>query len=121
MLTRRAVLLHRNNKAVPSHHEALSNLGGFLGDTVLHEMSPLAKDMMDIETPFPDAPHTMWLSPGDRMNRKVVLKPPPNEEVVKALTHEGILEIGSVVEEKLEQHIRERINAAKKEVEDFER
>lgn len=121
MLTRRALLMHKDNKSVPSHHEAMSNLGTFLGETVLNEMSPVAKEMMGIDKPFPVAPKTVWLSPDDRTHGNIILKPPPNDDVIKALAHEGILEIGSTVEAKLEKHWLERIRAAKKEVEDFER
>ncbi|XP_037047804.1 FK506-binding protein 5-like isoform X2 [Bradysia coprophila] len=119
VLNRRASLL--DNKTVPVHHETMSNLGTFLGETVLSEMSPIAKEMMHLDKPFPVAPKTVWLSPSDRNNGKFVLKPPPNEDVIKALTHEGILEIGSTVEKKLEEHWQTRIKEAKKEVEDFER
>lgn len=119
MLTRRADLLY--NKTVPSHDEAMSHLGTFLGEIVLNEMTPMAKEMMGIGTPFPVAPKKVWLPPSDRMDGKIVLKPPPNEDVIKALTHEGILEIGSTVEERLEKIWQEKLKAAKKEVEDFER
>lgn len=121
MLIRRAVLLHSDNKTVPTHHEAISNLGFFLGETVLNEMSPMAKEMMGVGIPFPVAPKTVWLTPSDRIDDNIVLKPPPNEDVIKALTHEGILEIGSTVEDRLEKQWQARIKAAKKEVEDFER
>lgn len=121
MLKRRASLLHKDNKSVPEHHEVMANLGFFLGETILNEMSPMAKKMMGIDKPFPLAPKTVWLSPGDRIDGNIVLKPPPNDDVIKALTHEGILEIGSTLEGKLEKHWLARIKAAKKEVENFER
>lgn len=121
MLIRRVALQHPDNKTVPSQHEAMSNLGFFLGETILNEMSPIAKEMMGIGTPFPVAPKTVWLTPSDRIDGNIVLKPPPNEDVIKALTHEGILEIGSTVEQRLEKHWQAKIKAAQKEVEDFER
>lgn len=121
LLERRATLLNPGNKTVPAHHEAMSNLGKFLGETVLNEMSPMAKEMMRIDRPFPVDPKTVWLSPSDKIDGNIMLKPPPNDDVIKALTHEGILEIGSSVEEKLEKHFQARVKAAKKEVEDFER
>lgn len=121
VLNRRANLLHKDNKAVPAHHETISNLGLVLGETVLNEMSPLAKEMMCIDTPFPTAPKTLWISPKDRIDNDIFLKPPPNEDVIKALTHEGILEIGATLEQRLEKHLQAKIKAMKKEVEDFER
>lgn len=121
MLKRRASLLHKDSKSVPEHHEVMSNLGFFLGETILNEMSPMAKEMMGIDKPFPVPPKTVWLPPVDRIDGNIVLKPPPNDDVIKALTHEGILEIGSTLEERLEKHWLGRIKAAKKEVEDFER
>lgn len=121
MLKRRASLLHKDSKSVTEHHEVMSNLGFFLGETILNEMSPMAKEMMGIDKPFPVPPKTVWLPPGDRIDGNIVLKPPPNDDVIKALTHEGILEIGSTLEERLEKHWLGRIKAAKKEVEDFER
>lgn len=121
MLNRRASLLHKYNKNVPEHLETMLNLGIILGETVLSGMSPMAKEMMNIDKPFPVAPKTVWLPPGDRIEGNIVLKPPSNDDVIKALTHEGILEIGSTVEERLEKHFQARIKAAKKEVEDFER
>lgn len=121
MLNRRATLLHGDNKTVPTHQEALTNLGDFLGEIVLNEMSPMAKEMMGVGKPLSAAPKTVWLSPEDRIVGNIVLKPPPNEDVIKALTHEGILVIGSTVEERLENHWEARIKAARKEVEDFER
>lgn len=119
MLSRRDNLL--DSKTVPARHEATSNLGIFLGETVLNEMSPMAKEMMRIDRPFPVAPKTMWLSPADQNDGKRILKPPPNEGVIKALTHEGILEIGSTVEKKLEEHWQTKMKALKREVENFER
>lgn len=121
MLNRRTSYLHKDNKTVPAHHETMSNLGTILGETVLNEMSPLAKEMMGIDTPFPVAPKTLWISPNDRINNDIFLRPPPNEDVIKALAHEGILEIGTTLEERMEEHFQSRIKAMKKEVEDFER
>lgn len=119
VLSRRAYLL--DNKSVPARHETTSNLGTFLGETILSEMSPVAKEMMRIDKPFPVAPKMVWLSPADRYDGDLVLKAPPNVDVIKALTHDGILEIGTTAEKKLEEHWQARIKAAKKEVEDFER
>ncbi|KAJ6634706.1 hypothetical protein Bhyg_13283, partial [Pseudolycoriella hygida] len=56
MLQRRAKLLHKDNKTVPAYNEAISNLGSFLGETVLNEMSPLAKGLMGLDEPLPVAP-----------------------------------------------------------------
>lgn len=121
ILNRRASLLRSDNKTVPGHHETISNLGIILGQTVLNEMSPMAKELMGIATPFPIAPKTLWISPNDRIDNNVFLKPPPNEDVIKALTHKGILEIGATLEKRLEENFQSRIKAMKKEVEDFER
>lgn len=121
MLNRRASLLHRHNQNVPSQHETITKLGDFLGQTILSSMSPLAKKLMGVETQFPVPPKTLWISPSDRVDCKIMLTPPPNIEVIKALTHEGILEIGSMLERKVEEDCESKLKVARKEVEDFER
>ncbi|XP_018333092.1 uncharacterized protein LOC112904709 [Agrilus planipennis] len=58
------------------------------------------KDKLGLTPPLGGPGEVLWQSPSDLLEGKVILKPPYSNRCIKALTHEGILKIGSVIEQK---------------------
>lgn len=86
------------NFQVPPFSEAKLQLGHALAQVLLDDCPESLKDEMHLSTPLQGPGENLWLSPSDLLIDKVVLRPPLTAKHVKALTHEGILNIGEEIE-----------------------
>lgn len=119
IMLRRSELLR--NHDVPEPHEPLANLGKPLGNVILSTLTPKAKELMGVSRKLTSVPSNLWISPSDRLNGIVQLRPPITNSCVKALCHKTIMECGQEIEEKLQHETKALLKKALKENTVFER
>ncbi|GLV44429.1 hypothetical protein CBL_10233 [Carabus blaptoides fortunei] len=97
---RKKSLLKEND--VPIQQEIRCRLGDDLTEVLFETCMPSLKPYLGL-TPTLNGPgDDLWVSPSDILIGKIRLKPPLTNKYIKALTHQGILDIGSVIEKKFE-------------------
>lgn len=116
---RRQQLLH--TRCLPTQIEVRQKLGDDLANVIFQTMNPIEKHLMGIKNPLNGPPEQLWIAPNDRLEGHVNLTAPPNDEVLRALTHEKILEIGCDMENRLAKHEQFKIETAVKQAVEFER
>ena len=103
------------NHPTPSDLER--NMGKALTDVYLKTCTPFERTLFGRDKPL-KGPDNLWISLEDQGNGKKVCLTPLRTESVQALTHQGILEIGKRLEEKLEDEklmvIRKAVAEAEK-------
>jgi hypothetical protein len=113
-------LLDIENHPTPSHLE--KSLGKELVDVILETCTPLQKKLFGRDKPLKGPnDEKMWINPRDRLNGNgvVVTERLSKTSCLQALTHRGILEIGSEIEGKLEKRHEKDVADAVKEAEEL--
>lgn len=86
------------NLEIPTITEIKNSLGQPFTEVFFEQCPGALRCYLGLEPPLEGPGNTLWQSPSDILLGKVVLKPPITSKCIKALTHEGILEIGRDVE-----------------------
>lgn len=95
---RRKELLQANQ--IPTMSEVREELGNALAPVFFEQCPEALKEQIGLTPPLEGPGDVLWTSPSDLLIGKVVLKPPYTDRHIKALTHQGILDLGVDIERK---------------------
>lgn len=102
----------------PTPTDLERNISKELVEVHLKNCTPIEKSLLGRDKPL-KGPGSLWISPDDRLSCNQVRLTPSKAESVQALTHQGILEIGKRLEEKLEEKNLELTKEAVAEAEEL--
>ncbi|KAG5877083.1 hypothetical protein JTB14_011787 [Gonioctena quinquepunctata] len=88
------------NLEIPRLSEAKSTLGDSLSKIVFDECDEALKEAFGLQPPLKGALGDLWVSPSSLLIGKIALTPPHTRKHIQALTHEGIMNIGTGIEKK---------------------
>lgn len=117
-ITKRRQLLH--TRCLPTQTQVRDKLGTELADVIFDRMNPVEKCLMGVDKPLKGPTEQMWVDPRDKAKGNVKLTPIPCYDHIRALTHQGVLEIGGLLEQRLETHEKYKIDTAVREAVEFE-
>jgi len=118
-INRRQDLLE--NYEVPLQSEMASQLGEPLANVVNSTMTDVGKILMGTFDNLKGPPRDLWISPSDHLIGKVRLTSPYSDKLLKALTHQTIIELGMETEEKIKNEMEATIEKVKAETSNFEK
>lgn len=117
---RRAELLQ--TFSVPTLEDAAESLGPVLSAVVLNTMSQKAQLLIGVQRPLSIVPDNMWIAPQTRLDGgRIVQTVPDRLECLQAFTHQKILEVGALIEQKWHEDKEAAIEQAKRDTELFEK
>ncbi|CAH0555918.1 unnamed protein product [Brassicogethes aeneus] len=85
---------------IPTISEVKDILGPDIARIIFLQCPSEQKVLLGLIPPLEGPGDTLWSSPSDLLIGKVCLKPPLTSKYMRALTHQGILEIGHEIEKK---------------------
>ncbi|XP_054284229.1 uncharacterized protein LOC129001084 [Macrosteles quadrilineatus] len=101
-------------KQYPMKSAIQKNLGGPLSEVFFSNLTPVQQDHVGYTPKLHGPGEDFWVSPSDILLGQVVVKPPFSCRIKQALTHQGILEIGSQIEKKVIRAHKKDMEAALK-------
>lgn len=103
-LSRRQYL--RKQHELPTIAEMNQSLGPCLGDIIRKQANPVVRQCAKIDKPLKGPQKPLWVPP---KSTDIVLTKPPDEDNMKALHHQFILDMGHDIEDKFENEIKKRV------------
>lgn len=113
-LIHRAVLIQTHD--VQTQSELYASVGKSLGKIIINNMPLLSKELMGATDPLNGPNETLRMHPDNRLSEKLCLT-----ETTKALTHEGVMDIGAEIEAEFKEEWLRRLQRALDETSEFEK
>ncbi|XP_008551594.2 uncharacterized protein LOC103574037 [Microplitis demolitor] len=101
----------KKKNEIPKQSEIINSIGPSL-TSILYNFSPTdVKKLLGV-IPQLDGPSTdLWIPPSDKKDGdKIILKPIVNHDLIKALTHDGILKLGEQAKRNYDANVNKKIN-----------
>ncbi|CAG5093760.1 Protein of unknown function [Cotesia congregata] len=102
--SRRLELQAKNE--TPKQSEIKNYIGPILTTTLFDFSPPDIQKLLGVTPLLEGPPENLWTSPSD----KIILRPVTNHNIIKALTHDGILKLGEQVKRNYEADVNKKVN-----------
>ncbi|XP_057319003.1 uncharacterized protein LOC130663659 [Microplitis mediator] len=101
----------KTKNEIPKQSEIINSIGPSLTSILCNFSPPDVKKLLGV-IPQLDGPSTdLWIPPSDTKDgNKIILKPIVHHDLVKALTHDGILKLGERAKRNYEANVNKKIN-----------
>lgn len=95
----------------PTPSDLLKNMSKELVEVYLRTCTPIERTLFGRDKKL-KGPGNLWINPEDRSDCRKAQLTPVKTESLQALTHQGILEIGKQIEEKMNEQTKQMIAKA---------
>lgn len=102
--SRRLELQAKNE--TPKQREIKNYIGPILTKILCDLSPPDMQNLLGVTPQLEGPPKNLWTPPSD----KIILRPVTNHNIIKALTHDGIIKLGEQVKRNYEADVNKKLN-----------
>lgn len=108
-------------QTVPTITSLTNRWGKDFAEILLNQMTPLEKRLIGTHAPLKGPPGELWIDPHSQLEGKVEVTVLPDEKYLKVLSHDGVLQLCTDIEKKLEQYQKFMVQVTVEEAVAYER